>query len=64
MKAVIQRVTSSCVTVDGEVKGKIDKGFNVLLGVMEGDDESCAELLAAKISNLRVFEDENGRLIF
>ena len=62
MKAVIQRVTSSCVTVDGEVKGKIDKGFNVLLGVMEGDDESCAELLAAKISNLRVFEDENGKM--
>lgn len=62
MKAVIQRVTSSCVTVDGEIKGKIDKGFNVLLGVMEGDDESCAELLAAKISNLRVFEDENGKM--
>ena len=62
MKAVIQRVTSSCVTVDGEIKGKIDKGFNVLLGVMEGDDESCAELLATKISNLRVFEDENGKM--
>ncbi len=62
MKAVIQRVTSSCVTVNGEVKGQIDKGFNVLLGVMEGDDESCAELLAAKISNLRVFEDENGKM--
>lgn len=62
MKAVIQRVLKSTVSVDGEIKGSIGKGFNVLLGVMDGDGEAQAELLAAKISKLRVFEDENGKM--
>lgn len=62
MKAVIQRVIKSSVSVDGEIKGSIGKGFNVLLGVMNGDCEAQAELLAAKISKLRVFEDENGKM--
>lgn len=62
MKAVIQRVIKSSVSVDGEIKGSIGKGFNVLLGVMDGDGEAQAELLAAKISKLRVFEDENGKM--
>ena len=62
MKAVIQRVNKSSVSVDGEVKGSVGKGFNVLLGVMNGDAESQAELLAAKISKLRVFEDEAGKM--
>ncbi len=62
MKAVIQRVLNSSVSVDGEIKGIIGKGFNVLLGVMDGDGEAQAELLAAKISKLRVFEDENGKM--
>lgn len=62
MKAVIQRVLNSSVSVDGEIKGSIGKGFNVLLGVMDGDGEAQAELLAAKISKLRVFEDENGKM--
>lgn len=62
MKAVVQRVLKSSVSVDGEIKGSIDKGFNVLLGVMDGDGEAQAELLAAKISKLRVFEDENGKM--
>lgn len=62
MKAVIQRVLNSSVSVDGEIKGNIGKGFNVLLGVMDGDGEAQAELLAAKISKLRVFEDENGKM--
>ncbi len=62
MRAVIQRVTSSSVSVSGEIKGKIGKGFNVLLGVMQGDTEKEAELLAKKISDLRVFEDENGKM--
>ena len=57
MRAVIQRVTSSSVSVDGEIKGEISKGFNVLLGVMQGDTEAHAELLAGKIARLRVFED-------
>ena len=62
MKAVIQRVLNSSVSVDGEIKGSIGKGFNVLLGVMDGDGEAQAELLAAKISKLRVFEDDNGKM--
>lgn len=62
MRAVVQRVTSSEVKVDGVSVGKIGLGFNVLLGVMEGDTEKHAELLAAKISKLRVFEDENGKM--
>lgn len=62
MRAVIQRVKKSSVSVDGEIKGKIGKGFNVLLGVMNGDTDAEAELLASKISKLRVFEDENGKM--
>ena len=62
MRAVIQRVTKSSVTVDGEIKGSVDKGYNVLLGVMDGDTEAQAELLAAKIAKLRVFEDEAGKM--
>ena len=62
MRAVIQRVKNSFVSVDGEIKGKIGKGFNILLGVMQGDTEAEAELLASKVSKLRVFEDENGKM--
>ena len=50
------------VTVDGEIKGSVGKGYNVLLGVMDGDTEAEAELLAAKIAKLRVFEDEAGKM--
>ena len=62
MRAVIQRVTTSSVTIDGEIKGSVGKGYNVLLGVMDGDTEAQAELLAAKIAKLRVFEDEAGKM--
>lgn len=62
MRAVIQRVNKSSVSVDGEIKGSVGKGFNVLLGVMEGDTESQAELLAGKVARLRVFEDENEKM--
>lgn len=62
MRAVIQRVKSSSVSVDGEIKGSIGNGYNVLLGVMEGDGKAQSELLASKISKLRVFEDENGKM--
>ena len=62
MRAVIQRVTKSSVTIDGEIKGSVGKGYNVLLGVMDGDTEAQAELLAAKIAKLRVFEDEAGKM--
>ncbi len=62
MRAIIQRVKNSTVSVDGAVKGAVGKGYNVLLGVMQGDGEAQAELLAAKIAKLRVFEDENGKM--
>ena len=62
MRAIIQRVKNSTVTVDGEIKGSIGKGYNVLLGVMNGDGEAQAQLLASKIAKLRVFEDENGKM--
>lgn len=62
MRAVIQRVKSSTVTVDGEVVGSVGHGFNILLGVMQGDTERQVETLALKISRLRVFEDEDGKM--
>ena len=62
MKAVIQRVTSASVTVDGSVCGKIGNGFLVLLGVCPDDDEKTAQKLAEKIARLRVFCDENGKM--
>lgn len=62
MRAVVQRVTSSKVFVDGKTVGEIGKGFNVLLGVVEGDTDEQAILLASKIARLRVFEDENGKM--
>ena len=62
MKAVVQRVTASSVSVDGEIVGKIDKGLNVLLGVEEDDTEKDAEVLAAKIAKMRIFEDENEKM--
>ena len=61
MKAVIQRVLGADVRVDGKTVGKIEKGLLVLLGVMEGDTEREAALMASKISKLRIFEDENGK---
>ncbi len=62
MRAVIQRVTKSSVVVDGEIKGSVGKGYNILLGVMDGDTQAQADLLAAKVSKLRVFEDEAGKM--
>lgn len=62
MRAVVQRVTSSKVSVDGKTVGEIGKVFNVLLGVVEGDTDEQAILLAGKIARLRVFEDENGKM--
>lgn len=62
MKAVIQRVSRASVSVDGNVIGKIDKGFLILLGVEKSDDETEARVLASKISALRVFCDENDKM--
>lgn len=62
MKAVIQRVSEASVRVDGELIGQIGHGFLVLLGVMEGDTEKDADILAAKTAKLRVFTDENDKM--
>ncbi len=62
MKAVIQRVIHSNVKIDGEIVGKIGKGIMILLGVMQGDTKSDADKLIKKIPNLRIFEDENGKM--
>ena len=62
MRAVVQRVTESSVSVGGEIKGEIGKGLTVLLGVAEGDTEKDADFLAEKILGLRIFEDEDGKM--
>ncbi len=62
MRAVIQRVSEGAVTVDGKIFGQIGKGFLVLLGVMDGDADGEADLLAKKTAALRVFEDEDGKM--
>lgn len=62
MKLVIQRVNSASVTVDGKVTGAIGKGFLVLFGAGKGDTAADAERLAAKMTSLRIFSDENGKI--
>ncbi len=62
MIAVIQRVSQSYVEVDGKIIGKIGEGLNVLLGVVKGDTEEDINKLVNKIVNLRIFEDEKGKM--
>ena len=62
MRAVLTRVNSASVTIGGEVHGKIEKGFLILLGVHEDDTEAEALKVADKICGLRIFEDENGKM--
>lgn len=62
MKAVIQRVTNAKVTVDGKITGEIGLGFLVLLGVTEDDTEKEMKLLAKKVSEIRIFTDENDKM--
>ena len=61
MRAVIQRVSKSSVTIDGKITGETKQGLVVLLGVKNGDEESAAAYLANKIVNLRIFEDKDGK---
>ena len=62
MRAVVTRVTSASVTIGGTGEGAIDRGFLVLLGVGPEDTQATGDKLAEKICNLRVFEDENGKM--
>ncbi len=62
MKAIIQRCKNASVIIDGEACGKCDSGLMILLGVFKGDTCEDAELLAEKISKLRIFTDENDKL--
>ena len=62
MKAVIQRAANASVAVDGVTAGEIGRGFLILLGVEDGDTPRDAEVLAAKISGLRIFKDRNDKM--
>ena len=62
MKAVIQRVKESSVSVENEIIGSIKRGLLILLGVAKGDQKAEADYLSEKVANLRIFEDENGKM--
>ena len=62
MKAILQRVSNARVDIENKTVGKIEKGFLILLGVENGDEQRDAEVLAAKISGLRIFTDENDKM--
>lgn len=62
MKAVLQRVREASVAVDGRIVGRIDAGLLVLAGMASGDDDATLRAMAAKIVNLRIFEDEAGKM--
>lgn len=62
MRAVLTRVKHASVTIDGQVKGRIGEGFLILLGVTHDDTEAQAVKLADKLTSLRIFEDEDGKM--
>lgn len=62
MKAVIQRVTSASVEVEGKIVGSCNKGYMILFGAAEGDTEKEVDLLARKTANLRIFCDEDDKM--
>lgn len=62
MKVIIQRVTESDVKIDGKIAGKINKGLNLLVGIGHEDCEADLKKAVEKIVNLRIFEDENGKM--
>jgi len=62
MRAVVTRVSSASVEIDGAVTGEIDKGFLVLLGIKNGDTEADVVKLASKVCTLRVFSDRDGKM--
>ena len=62
MRALVQRVTDATVVVDGAVIGEISRGVLILICAMQGDDAAKSASLASKISKLRIFADENGKM--
>ncbi len=62
MRALVQRVSSSCVVVDGAERGRIGRGLTILLGVTHEDSEKEADFLAEKAAGLRIFEDDAGKM--
>lgn len=62
MRAVVQRVKKSSVTVDEKITGQIGRGLMVLIGVEDGDTEKDADYIADKICGLRIFEDDRGKM--
>lgn len=62
MRAVVQRVSRAKVTVEGQVPGEIGPGLMVLLGVGKEDNSATAKAMAEKVANLRIFEDEQGKM--
>ena len=62
MRAVLTRVKHASVTIDGKVHGQIGEGFLILLGITHEDTEAQAVKLADKLTGLRIFEDENGKM--
>ncbi|MGC0222987.1 D-aminoacyl-tRNA deacylase [Pseudooceanicola nitratireducens] len=62
MRAILQRVSEAAVRVDGEVVGQCGPGLMILVCAMQGDTEANADLLAAKVSKCRIFEDEAGKM--
>jgi len=62
MRAVVQRVSQASVEVDGNITGKIDRGLLVYLGVEEGDNDEDLRYIVDKVANLRVFQDDQGKM--
>jgi D-aminoacyl-tRNA deacylase len=62
MRVIVQRARDAVVTVQGEIVGKVSKGLMLLVGVTHNDTHEDAAYLAEKIANLRIFEDENGKM--
>lgn len=62
MRAVLQRVTQACVTVENEIVGEIGAGLCIFLGLGRQDSEENANMLADKIKNLRIFDDQQGKM--
>ena len=62
MRVVVQRCSHAEVRIDGQVVGRIEKGFMVLVGITDGDTKAEADLLAKKVAQMRVFEDAEGKM--